>query len=471
MNLKRRNFIGTAAAAVTSLWDSALPGLFAAEPDTLPEGLFESPDPAVRKLAAEVYQQCILGKVFPPRGALKQRWIAPGGGYNGQWIWDTMFVVDLLSILPGKEQVIREVFQNFWDFQVRWNQAMPDHARDMIACMINPDEKNWVQFPAYSQIPLLAWGMERVYQRNGDKQLVQQGLGPIERFHDWYWRERDVTQLGLVAVGTYHTGAVQDARWETFDYECNMDDLKLTRHPTRHGEKEGEWYGDLCIPGNTAYLVMAERCLMRLAELMGDTAMAARRKLRIDKAVAAMRQHMWDDEAGLFLTVKRDTLEKVRVGTIGSWIPLTAGVPTQAMADRMAATLKGEGWNTPLPVPTVDRNDPRWKSNGAWRGDTDAAASARYKFDVKQANLWRGDVWPATNYQVATGLAAYGHKDLAAEIADKTVTNAIVNGISEHYDSITGKALGVSYLGMSCSILTLMLDGLSREHQLRIRKG
>jgi putative isomerase len=367
--------------------------------------------------------------------------------------------------------VIREVFQNFWDFQVRWNQAMPDHARDMVACMINPDEKNWVKFPAYSQIPLLAWGMERVYQRNGDKELVQQGLGPIERFHDWYWRERDVTQLGLVAVGTYHTGVVQDARWETFDYECNMDDLKLTRHPTRQGEKEGEWYGDLCIPGNSAYLVMAERCLMRLAELMGDTAMAERRKLRIDKAVAAMRQHMWDDEAGLFLAVKRDTLEKVRVGTIGSWIPLTAGVPTQAMADRMAATFKGEGWNTPLPVPTVDRNDPRWKSNGAWRGDTDAAASARYKFDVKQANLWRGDVWPATNYQVATGLAAYGHKDLAAEIADKTVANAIKNGISEHFDSITGKALGVSYLGMSCSILTLMLDGLTRQHQLKIWKG
>ena len=469
MNLNRRNFIGTTAAGLAGFWDSSLPRLFAAEDGRLPDGLFDSPDPAVLKLANSVYQQCILGKVFAPRGALKHRWIAPGGGYNGQWIWDTMFVVDLLSILPNQQQVIREVFQNFWDFQVRWNQAMPDYARDMIACMINPDEKNWVQFPAYSQIPLLAWGVERVWQRNGDKQLVQQRLVPIERYHEWYWRERDVTHLGLVAVGTYHTGAVQDARWETFDYECNLDDLQLTRHPTRKSDKEGEWYGDLCIPGNSAYLVMAERCLMRLADMMGDTAMAARRKRRIDKSVAAMRQHMWDDEAGLFLTVKRDTLEKVRVGTIGSWIPLTAGVPTQAMADRMAAILKGDDWNTPLPVPTLDRKDPRWKSDGTWRGDSDAAASARYKFDLKQVQYWRGDVWPATNYQVATGLAAYGHKELAAEIADKTVANAIRNGISEHYDSITGKALGVSYLGMSCSILTMMLDGLTRQHSLHIK--
>jgi len=467
--MNRRNFIGTTTAGLAGLWESAPPGLFAAEPDKLLDGLFDSPDPAVLKLAGSVYQQCILGKVYPPRGALKQRWIAPGGGYNGQWIWDTMFVVDLLSILPDQQQVIREVFQNYWDFQARWNQAMPDYAHDMVACMINPDEKNWVQFPAYSQIPILSWGVERVYQRNGDKQLVQQSLGPIERFHEWYWRERDVTNLGLVGVGTYHGGAVQDARWETFDYECNMDDLKLTRHPTRKSEKEGEWYGDICVTGNTAYLVLAERCLMRLAALIGDTAMAARRQARIDKAVEAMRKHMWDEEAGLFLSVKRDTLEKIPVGTIGSWIPLTAGIPTQAMADRMAKTLKGESWNTPLPVPTLDRKDKRWKSNGAWRGDTDAAASARYKFDVKKASLWRGDVWPATNYQIASGLAAYGHKDIAADIADKTVANAIQNGISEHYDSITGKALGVSYLGMSCSILTLMLDGLTRKHPLQIR--
>ena len=68
-------------------------------------------------------------------------------------------------------------------------------------------------------------------------------------------------------------------------------------------------------------------------------------------------------------------------------------------------------------------------------------------------------------------MAAYGYKDLAGEIADKTVANAIKNGISEHYDSITGKALGVPYLGMTCSILTLMLDGLSRKHPLRVRNG
>ena len=407
---------------------------------------FEWEDPAVIRLTEDVFQKCILGKVFPAEAPMKHNWIAPGGGYRGQWIWDTMFVVDLLSILPGQKQVIREVFQNYWDFQVRWNKEMPDYAHDMIPCMIEPGKKDWVKFPAYSQIPILAWGVERVYQRNGDRELVAQCLEPLERFHEWYWRERDVTDIGLVAVGAY-SGVVQHARFETFDYECNMDELKLTRHPTRQGEKEGEWYGDICVAGNTSYLVLGETCLLRLAQHMGRQDMATRRQVRIDKAVAAMRKYMWDQDAGTFLSVERDSLKKVPVATIGSWMPLHAGVPTPAQAQRMADALGSPSWQTPLPVPTVDRRDERFKSSG----------------------FWRGDVWPPTNYQVASGLAAHGYTTLAADIADKTVANAIKNGISEHYDSISGKTLGVDFLGMTCTVVTMMLDGLCSKHKLKVR--
>ncbi len=158
---------------------------------------------------------------------------------------------------------------------------------------------------------------------------------------------------------------------------------------------------------------------------------------------------MWDEQAGTFLSVNRDTLEKIPVATIGSWIGLTAGVPTTAMAKRMADALRSQSWQTPLPVPTVDRKDKRWKSD----------------------SYWRGDVWPAPNYQIATGLARYGYIDLAADIADKTVANAIKNGVSEHYDALSGTALGVPFLGMSCAIATTMLDGLTRKHWLKLRQS
>ena len=212
-------------------------------------------------------------------------------------------------------------------------------------------------------------------------------------------------------------------------------------HPTMRPREvlENPWV-DYVIKGE------GERSLARLAGIVGDKEMATRRRLRMEKGIKAMRGHMWDREAGTFLSVKRDTLEKIPVATIGSWIPLAAGVPTKAMARRMAEVLASPAWMTPLPVPTVDRTDKRWKSSA----------------------FWRGDVWPPTNYQIASGLAAYGHKNLAAVIADKTIANAISNGISEHYDSVSGRALGVPDDCMSCTLVTMMLDGLTQKHRLKL---
>jgi len=440
--MKRRQFLKTATAV--PLAGLSIQPLFAADipaPDL--DGLFEASSPEVLALARRVMEKCVLAMLREPKPPLKRTWIAPGGPhYLGQWIWDTMFVVDHLSILPGREKQIREVFHNYWDFQDRWNAGMPDYARDMITVAIKTDPQEQRQF---SQIPILAWGVERVFRRNGDKKLLELCLGRLERFHDWYWRERDLHDNGLITLGAY-TGNVQHARWETFDYECNMDGMQMTTHPTRKGPDEGPWYADICVPGNNAYLIMGERSLVRLAEIMGDKAMAERRKARIEKGVEGMRKHLWDEKAGTFLSVKRDTLEKIPVATIGSWIPLVAGVPTTGQAARMAEVLASPAWQTPLPVPTVDRTDSRWKSDA----------------------FWRGDVWPPTNYQIATGLAAYGHHELAADIADKTIANAIKNGISEHYDSVTGKALGVPDYSMSSTLVAMMLDGISRKHRLKL---
>jgi len=442
--MKRRQFLKAAAALPLAGFSGNLAASIAPEPLDI-AALFEASSAEVLALAGRVMEQCVLAKIMPPTPPLRNTWIVPGGPYYlGQWIWDTMFVVDLLSILPNREQQIRDIFQNYWDFQDRWNKDAPECARDMITVAIKTAPQEVRQF---SQIAILAWGVERVYQRNGDKELLKQSLGRLERFHDWYWRERDLHDNGLITLGAY-TGKVQHAKWETFDYECNMDGMNMTVHPTRKGPNEGPWYADICVPGNTAYLIMGERSLARLAESAGDKEMAARRALRIEKGVKGMRDHMWDEAAGTFLSVNRDTLEKIPVATIGSWIPLTAGVPTAAMAARMAEALASAAWMTPLPVPTVGRNDKRWKSDA----------------------FWRGDVWPSTNYQIAGGLASYGHKDLAADIADKTLANAIKNGISEHYDCVSGKGLGVADYCMSATLVTMMLDQLAQRHTLKLRE-
>jgi len=53
-------------------------------------------------------------------------------------------------------------------------------------------------------------------------------------------------------------------------------------------------------------------------------------------------------------------LKKIKVATIGSWMPLISKVPTRSMVKRMAEASMTEHWQTSLPVPTVDRKDKRW---------------------------------------------------------------------------------------------------------------
>jgi putative isomerase len=427
-----------------------------AELSGLLDRLLDTGSPELHRFAVEAYATCVLGKIRAATPPLKQAWIVPGGGFYAQWLWDTMFVADLLSLLPGQEEILRGVFQNYWDFQARWNAVKPEFMHGMVANFIKPFDAPgrdkgtmWETFPAYSQAPLLAWGMERVYLRNRDRELLRAGLKPLESFHEWYWRERDLNGLGLVGVGSY-SGVTQHARFETYDNEVDLDGLKMIPHPGRAaGPDNGNWYGNIAIPANTAYLLLSELSLARLAMVLGDRAMSARRRARYDRGVAAMRAHMWDETSGCFLAVNIESLEKVSPATVGGFMPLMAHVPTRRQAATMAATLVTPTWATPLPIPTVARSDARFSSG----------------------KYWRGDVWPAPNYQVATGLALYGHHELAARIADRTLQNAMKVGISEHYDSISGAPLGVAGLGMSATTLTMALDGLtSSAYTIRMRK-
>ena len=415
--------------------------------------LFSSNDPALMQLVTDAYADCVLGKIRPPDPPLAQSWIVPGGGYYAQWLWDTRFVLDLLSILPGQQETIRGVFRNYWDFQLRWNSVKPSFMHGMIANFMAPYDapaerpgKVWETFPTYSQAPLLAWGMERVYLRNKDEHLLRTGLQPLEDFHEWYWRERDVTACGLVGVGAY-SGDPQHARYETYDHEVDLDDLSMTSHPGRpRGAQNGAWYGDILIPANTAYLLLSELSLIRMATILDNHALAASPPhARYEKGAAAMRAHMWSQQQGCFLAVHRDTLSQIQTPTVGGFMPLMAQVPSAAQAAAMAAALDQPAWATPLPVPTVATTNPNFVSS----------------------EFWRGDAWPAPNYQVASGLTAYGHRAQAARIADLTVADALRNGISERYDSRTGAALGVKGLGMSATVITMMLDGLTSRFKLR----
>jgi glycogen debranching enzyme len=144
--------------------------------------------------------------------------------------------------------------------------------------------------------------------------------------------------------------------------------------------------------------------------------------------------------------VHRQDLRKIQTATIGSFVPVQAGVPTARMAARMAEALLSPHWNTPLPFPTVDRLNPAYKSD----------------------SFWCGDFWPAPAFQTLEGMARYGYGNTMGPLADRVLANAMKMGVSEHYDTQSGAPLGVKFLGMSAVLLTIALEGLSPKYSIRI---
>ena len=421
---------------------------------------FEFGDEPTRQFFHQTYWRVVLPKIRPPQGQFTRRWMTPGHGtkyhgnypYGCQYIWDTLFMLDPLCRLPGQTEVVREVLRNFWEFQDAWDAIVPEHARGMIQHGFSAESFLPTKFQGNSCGPWLAWGVERIFNHTGDDVLAREALPHLERYHDWWWRERDPDGIGLIAPGAYGTTRVQAMRDDSgYDFAADMDELAYIQHP-RFPER-GSAYGNLYGVTNTAYLIHAERCLKRLAEKLGDAAMAARRELRIANGVAAARERMWNEETGMFHTLRRDGT-KIPALTIGSWMMLLAEVPTPEQAQRMLATLRTPQWLTPLPIPTVGRCDPLWEP-----ATIGMLPNPPKRLDhLGQCyNMWRGDVWPPCNYQVAAGATLYGATDLAARICDATVMNAIQWGdVNERYCCDTGRPLGPSDYGMSACVLSMV---------------
>jgi neutral trehalase len=91
--------------------------------------------------------------------------------------------------------------------------------------------------------------------------------------------------------------------------------------------------------------------------------------------------------------------ERSRLKSNAGFLPLFAGVPSAAQAERMIEHLVDEAafWS-PFPVPTIALDEPSY-----------------------EPDMWRGPTWININHLIRRGLAQYGYHDLSAEMRRRTL--------------------------------------------------
>jgi neutral trehalase len=108
---------------------------------------------------------------------------------------------------------------------------------------------------------------------------------------------------------------------------------------------------------------------------------------------------LWCGEEGFYYDYDLTNGALHKVQSVASFLPLFAGVCDASQAAALVEQLLNpETFGTPLPIPSISRQDPTYGSD-----------------------MWRGPVWINYNYMISDGLAENGYPELALAIRTKTV--------------------------------------------------
>jgi glycogen debranching enzyme len=400
---------------------------------------------ALRDLAIEVLKENDLGTYTVPTKGL----------YPFQWNWD--------SCLTALGQAHFDEARAWTEIETLFAQQWPDGMVPHIVFHVysdgyfpGPDVWGTDRPTATSGItqPAVAgFAVRRLFERARDKALAEETvrklLTKIDKWHDWFYRNRDPEGEGLVAIlHPWEAGRDNSVDWdEAFERVPTEGIAPYTRRDTQHADPAHRptkaqydrylWLVErfrslgwdntrlhdaspfqVIDPGFNAILIRSCADLAALAESLGETGIATANRTRAEKGIAALDQ-LWSERHGLYLCKDRTTSRLIDSASIGGLLPAFAAIPAHRAA-AIARTVERWSERVHFIVPSQDPSDPRFEAK-------------RY---------WRGPAWLVTNYMIADGLADIGEEQVADHITRSSLELITQSGFAEYYDPITGEPCG-----------------------------
>ncbi len=281
-----------------------------------------------------------------------------------------------------------------------------------------------------SMLPVGSIVVLKLYERFRDRDFISEVYPKLLRWHDWWFTARDGNGDGLLEWGSdnvhpphpqWQAHTLQAARYESgLDNSPLYDDAEFD--PIANTMRVAD------VGLNAAY-AMDAWALARLADVLGDTASAARLTEEHKRMSKLVNEKLWCEEEGIFLNRRWDgSFVKRLAPTL--FYPMAGRIVDCRTAERMVGIHllnESEFWGEHV-IPSISRNDAAYKDQA----------------------YWRGRIWGPMNWLVYEGLRAYGLDHIAREFGKKSLRTFLTewleeSHVHENYNADTGEGDDARY--------------------------
>ena len=346
------------------------------------------------------------------------------------WDWDSWFISVVMGQIeadlgePGRFGAYEEgTIRNFLD-HTDADGVMPILLKPG-GPLLHGDPSRAAGFTENMHKPVIAQQAALLARRRGNVDWLVDDLPVIEKFLERYLESHIHAETGL-------------AYWQT-DFAVGVDnDPSVYYRPNR--STASIYLNSLLYRELLAYGSLLED-VDRLPE-------ANRWRGRAQDLADAINTHLWDERDGTYYSADLalreidadDWLHRgaprawssvlLRIDNWSSFLPMWAGIASQAQAERMRGRL-------------LDRRT--FRAGYGVR----TLSQLEKQYDLRASNNpsnWLGPVWGISNYLVFRGLAKYGFTDDARAVAEETVTLfgrdlETTGSLHEYYHPDTGEPI------------------------------
>jgi glycogen debranching enzyme len=379
--------------------------------------------------------------------------------YPFQWLWDSCFhAIALLHVDPELAKAeIRCLLQGaqpdgFIPHMLLWDKSKHARARDEYSIVLADPF-----YTATVQPPVLARAVWRVYQATKDLDFLREVLPATLRFFRWLKAYRDPDDDHLIAIIQPDESGLDAS--PKYDVLMNLRDLQPEQFATQLRRSMDRLFSAYRPhredPARLVALdvfnwedVMVNSIYADGLQLLGGLcreagfppAEAAEFERRARRVLAALEDKCWDERAGVFWDLYGYEEQRAHTLTFTSLFPLILDSLDRHMVWRLVEEhlLNEREFWLPFPVPSV------------------AASEPSFDPEYRTRAIWRGPTWINSNYYLYWGLRAHGYRDVATELAKRSVQMVGAGGMREFFNPYTAQGLGAVDFGWTALILDLI---------------